>query len=79
MLTTLIYIEQRWNFASTNTFPESHNRLPQHYREVLILVVVLGASCEETASLCNCAVGTVKSRVIRARQLVKEALGADAL
>jgi len=53
--------------------------LPQHYREVLILVVVLGASCEETASLCNCAVGTVKSRVIRARQLVKEALGADAL
>jgi RNA polymerase sigma-70 factor (ECF subfamily) len=36
-------------------------------REALILVTVGGFSYEEVARICNCSVGTVKSRVFRAR------------
>ncbi len=36
-------------------------------REALILVVVHGLSYEEAAAVCGCAVGTIKSRVARAR------------
>ncbi len=50
-------------------------RLPQHYREILILVVMLGESYETSAKICGCAVGTVKSRVNRARRMVIEDLG----
>lgn len=54
---------------------EAVSRLPHHYREMLILVVMLGESYETSARICNCAVGTVKSRVNRARQLVMAELG----
>jgi RNA polymerase sigma-70 factor (ECF subfamily) len=54
------------------------NALPAQYREMLILVVVLGESYETSAEICNCAVGTVKSRVNRARNMVIAALGPDA-
>ncbi len=50
------------------------NRLPVHYREMLVLVVVLGESYEDAAQICDCAVGTVKSRVNRARAKVIEDL-----
>ena len=50
------------------------NKLPHHYREMLILVIVLGESYETAAKICNCAVGTVKSRVNRARNMVIEML-----
>ena len=46
------------------------DRLPAHYREMLILVLVLGESYEDAARICNCAVGTVKSRVNRARNMI---------
>lgn len=49
-------------------------RLPGQYREMLILVVMLGESYEDAAAICNCAIGTVKSRVNRARRLVMEDL-----
>lgn len=42
-------------------------RLPQAQREVLVLVAMLGVSYEEAARICDCAVGTVKSRLSRAR------------
>lgn len=45
-------------------------RLPGRYREMLVLVVMLGESYENAAILSNCAVGTVKSRVNRARSMV---------
>jgi RNA polymerase sigma-70 factor (ECF subfamily) len=50
-------------------------RLPGHYREALILVLLLGESYESTARICGIAIGTVKSRVNRARCLVMESLG----
>ena len=43
------------------------NRLPPHHREVLVLIGVLGVSYDEAAEICQCAIGTVKSRLNRAR------------
>jgi RNA polymerase sigma-70 factor (ECF subfamily) len=41
--------------------------LPSEQREAIILVGAAGMSYEEAADICQCAVGTVKSRVNRAR------------
>jgi len=41
--------------------------LPDNQREALILVGASGFSYDEAAEICGCAVGTVKSRVNRAR------------
>jgi len=41
--------------------------LPQEQREALILVTVENMSYEEVALICACPIGTVKSRVNRAR------------
>ncbi len=50
-------------------------KLPRHYREVLVLVVVIGESYKDAARVCGCSIGTVKSRVNRARALVIEDMG----
>jgi len=42
--------------------------LPDRFREALILVGASGCSYGEAARICDCPVGTVKSRVYRARQ-----------
>jgi RNA polymerase sigma-70 factor (ECF subfamily) len=42
--------------------------LPMEQREALVLVGAGGFAYEEAAAICGCAVGTVKSRVSRARQ-----------
>ena len=42
-------------------------KLPPDQREALILVGASGFSYEEAANICGCAVGTIKSRVNRAR------------
>ena len=44
------------------------NKLQPEQREVLVLICASGLSYEEAAEICNCAVGTVKSRVSRARR-----------
>ena len=41
--------------------------LPQDQREAIILIGASGFSYEEAAEICDCAVGTIKSRVNRAR------------
>ncbi|MGA2127088.1 MAG: sigma-70 family RNA polymerase sigma factor [Xanthobacteraceae bacterium] len=48
-------------------FREALAKLPPDQREALILVGASGFSYEETAEICGCAVGTIKSRVNRAR------------
>jgi RNA polymerase sigma-70 factor (ECF subfamily) len=45
--------------------------LPAEQREALILVGAGGFAYEEAAAICNCAVGTVKSRVSRARRALQ--------
>lgn len=56
-------------------FSVAFNRLPEDQREALILVGAEGFSYEEAAQMCGCAVGTVKSRVNRARTRLAEATG----
>jgi RNA polymerase sigma factor (sigma-70 family) len=51
------------------------NRLPRTHREVLVLIGVLGVGYEEAAHICGCAVGTVKSRLNRARADLLQNLG----
>ena len=48
-------------------FRAALDKLPQDQREALILVGASGFSYEDAASICCCAVGTIKSRVNRAR------------
>ena len=50
------------------------NFLPEDQREALVLVGAGGLSYEETAEICGCAVGTIKSRVSRARKALAELL-----
>ena len=54
--------------------------LSDEQREALILVGAGGFSYEDAAAICKCAVGTVKSRVARARKTLIEILdGGDSL
>src|SRR5205085_2020718 len=48
-------------------FTAALNKLPEDQREALILIGASGFSYEEAAEICGCAVGTIKSRVNRAR------------
>ena len=67
--------------------PEQHSRmefeefrralaqLPPDQREALLLVGASGFSYEEAAAICGMALGTIKSRVHRARLRLAELLG----
>jgi RNA polymerase sigma-70 factor (ECF subfamily) len=52
-------------------------KLPPDQREALILVGASGFSYEEAASICECAVGTIKSRVNRARTRLADLLSIE--
>jgi RNA polymerase sigma-70 factor (ECF subfamily) len=52
--------------------------LPVEQREALILVGAGGFAYEEAAAICDCAVGTVKSRVSRARRALQGILESGA-
>lgn len=48
--------------------------LPDLFREVIVLVDVEGFTYDEAASVLGCATGTVKSRLYRARNMLKAEL-----
>ncbi len=48
--------------------------IPESYREALILVAVGSLSYDEIADICGIALGTVKSRICRARSMLAQAL-----
>jgi RNA polymerase sigma-70 factor (ECF subfamily) len=52
--------------------------LPAEQREALVLVGAGGFAYEEAAEICGCAVGTVKSRVSRARRALQGILESGA-
>lgn len=58
-------------------FQRAFSTLPPDQREALILIGAEGFSYEEAALMCGCAVGTVKSRVNRARGKLCEILGVE--
>jgi RNA polymerase sigma factor (sigma-70 family) len=49
-------------------------RLPSWHRDVLVLCLLEGASAEEAAQRLGCPVGTVKSRLARGRQSLRDRL-----
>jgi RNA polymerase sigma-70 factor, ECF subfamily len=51
--------------------------LPGEQREALLLVGASGFSYEEAAAICGCAVGTIKSRVNRARSRLTALLAVE--
>ncbi len=55
-------------------FREALAKLPSGQREALLLVGAAGFSYDEAAAICGIAVGTIKSRVNRARARLSELL-----
>ena len=51
-------------------------RLPVEQRMALELTYTLGHSCEEVAAILQCPVNTVKTRLFRARETLKQVLPA---
>jgi RNA polymerase sigma-70 factor (ECF subfamily) len=69
---------QDWSVAM-RSLQLALQKLPAEHREALILVGAAGLSYEEAAEICGCALGTIKSRVNRARaRLLKIMDAADA-
>lgn len=58
-------------------FRTALSKLPPDQREALLLVGASGFSYEEAANICHCAVGTIKSRVNRARSRLANLLAVD--
>jgi RNA polymerase sigma-70 factor (ECF subfamily) len=58
--------EQEWRLRYKELL-RAIDLLPSAARESLLLVAVSGLTYEEAAVVCGCSVGTVKSRVNRAR------------
>jgi RNA polymerase sigma-70 factor (ECF subfamily) len=56
-------------------FRRAFAKLPAEQREALVLVGADGFKYEEAARICGCAVGTIKSRVSRARRDLQAMLG----
>jgi RNA polymerase sigma-70 factor (ECF subfamily) len=56
-------------------FKKALDGLPPDQREAVVLIGASGFSYEEAAQICNCAVGTMKSRVSRARARLQDVLG----
>jgi RNA polymerase sigma-70 factor (ECF subfamily) len=64
---SLTSLPNQYSHLEMDEFRRALELLPTDQRESLILVGASGFSYEETAQICGCAVGTVKSRVNRAR------------
>jgi RNA polymerase sigma-70 factor (ECF subfamily) len=65
---------QEWS-ARRHEIAGALSRLSDQQREVLVLIGVMGMSYDETAGICGCAIGTIKSRLNRARLRLLEELG----
>lgn len=68
--------DQGWA-AELSDIARALQALPAEQREALILVGAGGFAYEEAARISNCAVGTVKSRVARARRALIAILDGD--
>lgn len=59
------------------SFKQAFARLKPEHRTVLVLSAVHGQPYEAIAEICGCQVGTVKSRISRARSQLKELMLGD--
>jgi RNA polymerase sigma-70 factor (ECF subfamily) len=71
---TLMAIDDPAAPVALNELRLALGMLPAEQREALILVGAGGFAYEEAAAICGCAVGTVKSRVSRARRALQSIL-----
>ena len=67
---------QDWSVAM-RSLETALRELPDEHREALILVGAAGVTYEEAAEICGCALGTIKSRVNRARARLLKIMEAD--
>ena len=67
---------QEWSVA-LHSLRDALQKLPHEHREALILVGAAGLSYEEAAEICGCALGTIKSRVNRARNRLLKLMDAE--
>jgi len=67
---------QEWSVAM-HALQVALRQLPDEHREALILVGAAGLSYEEAAEICGCALGTIKSRVNRARARLLKLMDAE--
>ncbi|MEQ1720104.1 MAG: RNA polymerase sigma factor RpoE [Nitrosomonas sp.] len=56
------------------TVSKSLDALPEELRSAIVLREIDGLSYEEIATIMNCPVGTVRSRIFRAREAISEQL-----
>ncbi len=71
---TLIAVDDPEAPVALDELRQALKSLPEEQREALILVCAGGFAYEEAAEICQCAVGTVKSRVSRARKALQATL-----
>jgi RNA polymerase sigma-70 factor, ECF subfamily len=62
-------------FDLDGTVQAALDRLPHEFRTAVVLADIEGLSYDEIAVALRCPVGTVRSRLHRARQMLREALG----
>ncbi len=67
---------QDWSVAM-HALQAALQRLPAEHREALVLVGAAGLTYEEAAEICGCALGTIKSRVNRARAKLMKIMDAE--
>ena len=67
---------QDWSVAM-RSLEHAMRQLPDEHREALVLVGAAGLTYEEAAEICGCALGTIKSRVNRARTRLLKIMEAD--
>lgn len=72
-----MHAEQPWHLEMAD-LRDALQKLPDDQREAVILVGASGFSYEEAAAICQVAVGTIKSRVNRARNKLNELMDMDA-
>lgn len=71
---TLVATDDPGSPLALDELRQALTMLPSEQREALILVGAGGFAYEEAAEICGCAVGTVKSRVSRARRALQAIL-----
>ena len=64
---------QEWHMQNLELW-EQLALMPVHYREAIVLVAALGESYISASEILGCDIGTIKSRVHRARSLLKKRL-----
>ncbi len=74
---TLTSLPDQTAHLELDEFRRALEMLPPDQRESLILVGASGFSYEEAAHICGCAVGTIKSRVNRARGRLADILSIE--